>query len=190
MKAPPPPRPPSERRSLASAPVIHRIRALAVLAAAAAIALAGCGSEEKKQSTGSPTSASSGGSLADVSRRPVIPKPAGPPPTSLQVKDLVKGTGRAARRGDVLSMQYVGISYSNGREFDASWDRGEPFEFQLGAGSVIEGWDRGLVGIRPGGRRELVIPASLAYGAKGRPPAIAPNEPLVFVVDAVSVSGR
>lgn len=189
MKAPPPPRPPSEPGSLASAPVIHRIRALAVLAAAA-IAVTGCGSDKKKDSPASSTTAPSGGSLADVSRRPVIPKPAGPPSTSLQVKDLVKGTGRAARRGDVLSMQYVGISYSNGREFDASWDRGEPFQFQLGAGSVIEGWDRGLVGIRPGGRRELVIPASLAYGAKGRPPAIAPNEPLVFVVDAVSVSGR
>jgi peptidylprolyl isomerase len=161
---------------------------MAVLATAA-IAAAGCGSDNKKEASGTSTSASPAASLADVSKRPVIPKPGGPPPKALVVKDLAKGSGRAARDGDLLTMQYVGISYSNGREFDASWER-EPFQFQLGGGGVIEGWDKGLVGIEPGGRRELVIPAALAYGARGRPPAIAPNEPLVFVVDAVSVSGR
>jgi peptidylprolyl isomerase len=167
--------------------VIDRTRVIALLAAAA-LALAGCGSDEKKEASGTSIAAAPA-SLTDVSKRPVIPKPTGPPPNSLQVKDLVKGTGRAARRGDFLAMHYVGISYSTGEEFDTSWDRGQPFQFQLGARSVIDGWDRGLVGIRPGGRRELVIPADLAYGAKGRPPKIAPNEPLVFVVDAVSVSG-
>jgi peptidylprolyl isomerase len=161
---------------------------MAVLAAAA-LALAGCGGDKKKEATNTSTAASAAGSLTDVSKRPVIPKPTGAPPTSLQVKDLLKGTGRAARRGDLLTMHYVGISYSTGKEFDASWDRGEPFQFQLGGRDVIEGWDKGLVGIRPGGRRELIIPAALAYGAQGRPPKIAPNEPLVFVVDAVSVSG-
>jgi peptidylprolyl isomerase len=169
--------------------VIDRTRAIALLATAA-LALAGCGGDKKKESSTPSTTASSGGSLADVSKRPVIPKPAGPPPTSLQVKDLVKGTGRAARRGDLLTMHYVGVSFSTGKEFDASWDRGQPLQFQLGARRVIEGWDKGLVGIRPGGRRELVIPAALAYGATGQPPKIGPNEPLVFVVDAVSVSGR
>jgi peptidylprolyl isomerase len=169
--------------------VIERTRVIAVLAAAA-IAVAGCGSDKKNAAPGTSTTASPAGSLADVSKRPVIPKPTGTPPASLQVKDLVKGTGRAARAGDVLTMQYVGISYSNGREFDASWERGSPFQFQLGTGKVIKGWDKGLVGIKPGGRRELVIPATLAYGAQGRPPTIAPNEALVFVVDAVSVSGR
>jgi peptidylprolyl isomerase len=171
--------------------VIDRARPiLLTLLAAVVVALAGCGSEKKQESAKTATTASPAASLKDVSKRPVIPKPTGRPPKSLEVKDLVKGAGHAARKGDLLTMHYVGISYSNGKEFDASWNRGQPFQFKLGAGTVIEGWDKGLVGIKPGGRRELVIPAPLAYGAQGRPPTIAPNETLVFVVDAVAVSGR
>src|SRR2546421_186771 len=97
------------------------------------------------------------------------------------------GGGKAAKKGDQLSMQYVGVTFADGKEFDSSWNSGSPFQFQLGKGSVIKGWDQGLVGIKPGGRRELIIPAKLAYGARGRPPSIPPNAALVFIVDALSV---
>ena len=102
----------------------------------------------------------------------------------------MEGKGKAAKSGDQLSMQYVGVTFADGQQFDASWDKGTPFQFQLGKGMVIKGWDQGLVGIKPGGRRELIIPAKLAYGATGRPPAIPPNSALVFIVDALSVSGK
>jgi peptidylprolyl isomerase len=85
-------------------------------------------------------------------------------------------------------VQYVGVSYSNGQEFDASWDRGEPFEFTLGVGQVIPGWDEGVEGMKEGGRRKLTIPADKAYGPQGSPPAIGPNETLVFVIDLVKVT--
>jgi peptidylprolyl isomerase len=175
---------------------------LPALLAAGAIALTGCGNDKKDSgsaSTGSgatetaPPAESASPKQApiskDTSKKPEIPAPTGTPPTSLVVRDIVKGKGRAAKPGDNLTMQYVGVAYSTGQEFDASWDRGEPFEFQLGAGMVIPGWDQGLVGIKPGGRRELIIPANLAYGPQGQPPAIGPNETLVFVVDAVKVRG-
>ena len=92
-----------------------------------------------------------------------------------------------ATAGSNVTVQYVGTSFKNGRQFDASWDRGEPFSFQLGAGSVIPGWDQGVQGMKVGGRRQLVIPPDLAYGPQGSPPAIGPNETLVFVIDLVSV---
>jgi peptidylprolyl isomerase len=84
-------------------------------------------------------------------------------------------------------VHYVGVNFSNGQEFDASWDAGAPFPVQLGTGGVIPGWERGLVGIKKGGRRKLTIPPELAYGAEGFPPSIPPNETLVFVIDAVSI---
>ena len=84
-----------------------------------------------------------------------------------------------------MTVNYVGVAFSTGEEFDASWDRGQPFPVPLGAGEVIKGWDKGLVGMRKGGRRMLTIPPELAYGSEGYPPAIAPNETLVFVIDAV-----
>jgi peptidylprolyl isomerase len=86
-----------------------------------------------------------------------------------------------------VTVHYVGVSKANGRQFDASWDRGEPFQFQLGAGQVIPGWDQGVAGMKVGGRRELVIPPRLAYGPAGSPPTIGPNETLVFVVDLLAV---
>jgi peptidylprolyl isomerase len=123
----------------------------------------------------------------DVNSKPEVPALEGEPPAELVTEDIVKGKGRAAKAGDMLTMQYVGVSWSTNQQFDASWDRGEPFQFQLGAGMVIPGWDEGLVGIRRGGRRLLVIPPEMGYGPQGSPPAIAPNETLVFVVDAEKV---
>ena len=172
---------------------------LASVLAAAAIAVAGCGGGGGKAtnadipagpapSTPPPPQAST--NLKDTKTKPAIPKPAGPPPTKLVVKDIVPGKGKAAKKGDQLSMQYVGVTFADGKEFDSSWDSGSPFQFQLGKGSVIKGWDQGLVGIKPGGRRQLTIPAKLGYGAQGQPPSIPPNAALVFIVDALKVSGK
>jgi len=121
----------------------------------------------------------------DLTEKPQIAKPEGEPPAELQKTDIVKGKGKAAKAGDTVSVQYVGNSWSTGEQFDASWDRGgEPFQFPLGAGQVIAGWDQGVAGMKPGGRRLLVIPPDLAYGAQSPDPStIAPNETLVFVVD-------
>lgn len=119
----------------------------------------------------------------DLKEKPEIPKPGGTPPTKLEGEDIVEGKGKEAKEGDKVSVQYVGVSFSTGEEFDASWERGEPFEFTLGAGEVIPGWDQGVEGMKEGGRRKLTIPPELAYGAQGQPPAIGPNETLVFVVD-------
>ncbi len=121
----------------------------------------------------------------DLDEKPTIPKPEGSPPAELMVEDIVTGKGKAAKQGDTVTVQYVGASWSTGQEFDASWDRGEAFKFPLGAGQVIPGWDQGVAGMKPGGRRLLVIPPDLGYGPAGSPPAIGPNETLVFVVDLV-----
>lgn len=118
----------------------------------------------------------------DRTVKPAIPKPSGAPPTTLYSRDIVKGKGRKAKAGDNVTVQYVGISYSTGQQFDASWDSGQPFKFQLGAQMVIPGWDQGVPGMRVGGRRMLVIPPDLAYGANGQGP-IGPNETLIFVID-------
>jgi len=104
------------------------------------------------------------------------------------VEDLIEGTGPAAESGQEVSVQYVGVDYKTGKEFDASWDRGQPFTFQLGAGMVIPGWDQGIEGMKVGGRRQLTIPPELAYGPQGQPPVIAPNATLVFVVDLIETS--
>lgn len=129
------------------------------------------------------------GISTDLTRKPSIPRQKGRPPRSLVKKDIVKGTGAVATAGANLSVQYVGTLFANGRQFDASWDRGQPFQFTLGAGNVIPGWDRGLVGMRAGGRRLLVIPGRLAYGAQGSPPVIGPNATLNFVIDLQGVQG-
>jgi len=117
---------------------------------------------------------------------PTVPPVKGKPPTKLVVKDLKKGSGAAAKSGDKLTVNYVGISCSTGKPFDASYPRHQTFPFTLGQGSVIPGWDKGLVGMKAGGRRELVIPASLGYGAGGSGP-IKGNETLIFVVDLVKI---
>ena len=123
----------------------------------------------------------------DTSEKPEFKPPGGTPPKELQIYDVKEGDGAEATAGRPLSMQYVGKSFSTGEEFDASWDRGEPFAFNLGAGEVIPGWDLGIEGMREGGRRILSIPAELAYGDQGSPPTIQPGETLVFVVDLKSV---
>ncbi len=123
----------------------------------------------------------------DTETKPTIGACTGTPPTALESIDVVEGDGAVAKAGDNLSMQYVGTIYETGEEFDASWDRGEPFEFELGAGNVIEGWDQGIEGMKVGGRRELIIPPDLGYGAAGQPPTIPANATLVFVVDLLDV---
>ena len=143
--------------------------------------------ETNTQTATAPTPAEAAAALKGTSTKPVLPKPTGSPPRKLVVDDIVKGTGPAAKRGDTVIVNYVGQNFSNGREFDASWDRNQPFPVTIGKTQVIEGWTRGLVGIRKGGRRILTIPPELGYGPNGYPPAIPPNETLVFVVDAVSV---
>ena len=121
--------------------------------------------------------------------KPEVPVP-DTAPTELVVTDIEVGTGATAENGKTLSMQYVGVGFSTKEQFDASWDSPgpRPFEFVLGTGGVIDGWDQGLVGMKVGGRRLLVIPPNLGYGAQGYPPVIAPNETLVFVVDLIAVS--
>jgi peptidylprolyl isomerase len=126
-------------------------------------------------------------SVADTGPKPTVEVPKGPAPTQLVVKDLKTGDGAEAKSGDQVSVQYVGVLYSDGKQFDSSWDRGQPFSFQLGGGNVIPGWDQGVAGMKVGGRRELVIPPDLAYGAQGQPPTIPANATLVFVIDLVSV---
>jgi peptidylprolyl isomerase len=121
-----------------------------------------------------------------LSKEPTVTPPSGPAPKTLEVKDLIKGTGAEAKAGDTVTVNYVGVLYKGGKEFDASWQRSEPFSFALGKGQVIPGWDQGVAGMKVGGRRELIIPAALAYGAKGSPPKIPPNAPLVFVVDLLA----
>ncbi len=115
-------------------------------------------------------------------KKPTITKPSGDPPTKLVTKDIFVGKGAAAQDGDKLSMHYLGALYEDGEQFEASWDSGQPFEFTLGEGGVIQGWDQGIKGMKAGGRRLLVIPAELAYGAEGQG-NIPPNAPLIFVVD-------
>jgi len=119
--------------------------------------------------------------------RPEVDFPEGAPPSDLVVIDLVEGDGDEAVAGRTAVVHYVGVAFSSGEEFDASWNRGEPFAFKLGKGQVIPGWDAGVEGMRVGGRRKLTIPSALAYGARGAGGVIAPHEPLVFVVDLLSV---
>jgi peptidylprolyl isomerase len=126
-------------------------------------------------------------SVADPGPKPTVEVPKGPAPTQLVVKDLKTGSGVEAKSGDQVSVQYVGVLYSDGKQFDSSWDRGQPFSFQLGGSQVIPGWDQGVAGMKVGGRRELVIPPDLGYGAQGQPPTIPANATLVFVIDLVSV---
>jgi peptidylprolyl isomerase len=107
----------------------------------------------------------------------------GAPPAELLIEDITVGDGDEAKPGQQVSVHYVGVAHSSGKEFDASYNRGAPFEFALGGGQVIAGWDQGVAGMRIGGRRKLTIPPALGYGARGAGGAIKPNETLIFVVD-------
>jgi peptidylprolyl isomerase len=119
--------------------------------------------------------------------RPQIEKPESDIPFELGIDDIVVGDGDEATKGRKVSVHYVGVAFSSGEEFDASWNRGQPFEFKLGQGQVIPGWDEGVQGMKVGGRRKLTIPSAMAYGARGAGGAIKPHEPLIFVVDLLSV---
>ena len=125
--------------------------------------------------------------MTSPASKPSVDIPDGPPPTELVVEDLSVGDGPEAVAGTTCSMQYVGVSWSTGKQFDASWDRGQPFSFGLGQGMVISGWDQGVAGMKVGGRRRLTIPPALGYGSRGAGGAIGPNETLVFVVDLLGV---
>ncbi|HEU4658212.1 MAG TPA: FKBP-type peptidyl-prolyl cis-trans isomerase [Capillimicrobium sp.] len=170
--------------------------------AALALVGAGCGSDDSSDesaTTGTQAAtteqSAAGAEFAfpdvgdDLKAKPEIGEITGAAPTRLQTKDIVEGTGPTAKKGDVVSVDYVGVLYDDGQQFDASWDRGEPIEFQLGVGQVIPGWDQGIEGMKVGGRRLLVIPPDLAYGEQGAPPAIPPNATLIFVADLKKVRG-
>jgi peptidylprolyl isomerase len=120
--------------------------------------------------------------------RPQIDKPDGDIPFELGIEDLVVGDGEEATKGKKVTVHYVGVAFRTGEEFDASWNRDQPFEFKLGKGQVIPGWDAGVEGTKVGGRRRLTIPSAMAYGGRGAGSGlIKPHEPLVFVVDLLSV---
>ncbi|HWM62457.1 MAG TPA: FKBP-type peptidyl-prolyl cis-trans isomerase [Solirubrobacterales bacterium] len=161
---------------------------LTLTALCLALVAAGCGDDDDSTTAATESTAPEAAATVDTSKKPKVEVSAGAPPKQLTEDDLVEGDGAAAEKGDEVTVQYVGVGHKSGEEFDASWDRGEPFTFQLGAGQVIPGWDQGVEGMKVGGRRELVIPPNLAYGAAGAPPAIGPNETLVFVVDLVGVN--
>lgn len=122
-----------------------------------------------------------------MSAKPLVDPHLGPAPADLIIEDLIVGSGDEASTGQTAVVHYVGVGVTSGEEFDASWNRGEPFEFPLGGGHVIKGWDRGVVGMKVGGRRRLVIPASLGYGDRGAGAVIAPGETLIFVVDLLEL---
>lgn len=123
----------------------------------------------------------------NTSQRPTITVPGGDAPTELVLDDLVVGDGPEASAGVLANVDYVGVAWSDGKEFDASWNRGQPLSFTIGAGQVIQGWDQGVAGMKVGGRRTITIPPHLGYGAAGAGGAIGPNETLIFTVDLRSI---
>ena len=118
---------------------------------------------------------------------PTVTVPTGTPPTSLESADLIRGTGATAAPGDNVTVQYVLATYSSGKVIQSSWTS-QPFTFKLGAGEVIPGWDKGVVGMKVGGRRELIIPPNLGYKGQSPGPGIAANDTLVFVIDLLKVN--
>ena len=181
--------------------VPHTIRARAAFALATfgtGALLAGCGSsgsgstitignqnpnDQAFAKVGATATTATTPASGPLSKEPKVTPPAGAAPTKLVIRNLITGTGAEAKSGQTVSVNYVGALFHGGKVFDASWKRNEPFTFTLGKGQVIPGWEQGVPGMKVGGRRELIVPAELAYGAKGSPPSIPPNAPLVFVID-------
>jgi FKBP-type peptidyl-prolyl cis-trans isomerase len=168
---------------------------LASVALALAVGLAACGSSKAPGVQLAPSSGATEASVPTTPKpppalatKPVVTVPTTAPPKSLVTKDLVVGTGRTVSPGQTVTVNYVGVLYKTGKEFDSSWKRSTPFTTALSAGSVIDGWVKGIPGMKVGGRRELIIPPGLGYGKAGSPPTIPPNATLVFVVDLLSVS--
>jgi peptidylprolyl isomerase len=120
--------------------------------------------------------------------KPVVTVPAGDPPADLLIEDVIVGEGSEAKSGANVEVHYVGVAWSTQREFDASWNRGDTFEFRLGAGQVISGWDQGVAGMKVGGRRVLTIPPQMGYGSQGAGGVIKGGETLIFVVDLLNVN--
>ena len=179
---------------LGSAAMGSRLLRLSTLVAlVAALGFAACGSDddddgastqaaEEQPTATEPSPADAQAALKDTSVKPEIPKPTGAPPRKLETVDIVNGKG-----GDNVTVQYAGVTFSTGEEFDASWTSGQPYSFPLGGGQVIQGWDIGVEGMKKGGRRQLTIPPELAYGAQGSGSVIGPNETLVFVIDMLEI---
>jgi peptidylprolyl isomerase len=178
-----------------------RLRAgLALATLAIAILIAGCGSSGSSSSIGvgaenkadetlakSTTTTATTPTSGELSKEPQVAPQSGAPPRQLVIKELIVGTGPEAKAGDTVTVNYVGVLYKGGTKFDASWNRKEPFTFALGQGQVIHGWDKGVAGMKVGGRRQLTIPPAEGYGAQGSPPKIPPNSTLVFVIDLLGV---
>jgi len=184
-------------------------RFLPLLLALGALVFAGCGGSDDKGSssaadTAAATAADSTASddtavapnnddatapavsnATDLKHKPKIARPSGPTPSTLVKKDLVVGKGATVKEGDSITVEYVGLSFSNGQQFDTSWGR-SPATFQLAQGQLIDGWVKGIPGMKVGGRRELVIPPDMGYGAQGQN-GILPNETLVFVIDVKKI---
>jgi peptidylprolyl isomerase len=164
----------------------------AALVAAFALSAVGCGGDDDDSAAATPSStagttastAAGASTCSETRTKPTVEVPA-TAPTTLVKKDLITGTGTEAVTGNTLTVQYVGVAFSDKKQFDASWDSGQPFTFQLG-GNVITGWNQGMVGMKVCGRRQLVIPPDLGYGPTGSGP-IKGNETLVFVVDLLAV---
>lgn len=155
-----------------------RRRRISIVLVALAMFLGACGGAADVALESNP--------VEDVLMKPTVTVPDGPPPTELVITDLVEGDGALLEAGGLATVHYVGVSYSTGEEFDASWNGGRPFTTTI-PGGVIEGWNEGLLGMKVGGRRELIIPADKAYGNSSPTPAIGPGETLIFVVDLVEV---
>ena len=160
----------------------------------AALAFAACGDDDDDENASTGTTETQAAETpdadqVDTSTKPRVEVPEGAPPAGLQIEDLKEGDGATATAGSTVTAHYVGVSYSTGKQFDASWDSPgqQPIELQLSTGSVIPGWVEGVAGMKVGGRRRLTIPPELGYGEAGQPPDIAPNETLIFVIDLVDV---
>lgn len=172
---------------------MKRLTFLLALIACAALAFAGCGDDDDSTTESTETTTAAESPSGDESSsggektKPTVTVPEGAPPKQLEIKDIETGSGAEAKSGDQVTVQYLGVGYDSGEEFDSSWSRSEPFAFGLGSGMVIPGWEQGIEGMKVGGRRELIIPSNLAYGPAGSPPAIGPNETLIFVVDLLAV---
>jgi peptidylprolyl isomerase len=190
-----------------SRPSSRRVVALAIGLVAAASALAACSSPPSNASSSASSTTTShsvpagGGGLVAIGPIPVADRspagtagtaptvtvPQGSPPSKLESADLIVGTGPGAAPGNTVTVQYTLATYSSGKVIQSSWTS-QPFAFTLGQGEVIPGWDKGVVGMKVGGRRELIIPPSLGYGAQSPGPGIAANDTLVFVIDVLKIS--
>lgn len=162
-------------------------RALGAVALVAMVGLSGCSNESHENASLSDCRT---GEDAATAEAPELDAPTAPA-TELEITDTIQGCGDAIIEGTVtnVTVNYVGKAESNGEVFDSSFDRGEPASFPVGAGGLIVGWDQGLIGMKEGGRRILLVPGDLAYGPDGRPPAIGPDDTLVFAIDLVSIDG-